>query len=653
MRTKVTLVLLFLNVIVAFYIFRYENAWRAENTDRELRRRVLPPQVASMTAFTRRTPDGASLRIEKRPDGWYLTEPYEWPANTNAVARILNELQFLENFTKFKVADLGKTGLALADYGLDSPALVVGFTAAGQDYQLKIGDDTRTSNRLYLLSPDGENVHVVNRSLADTLNLPLADIRAASIFTVPVFEVRSLGVQTGALKIRLRRDGSRWTFETPIQDDAGKAAVEVTINSLNSIRTGRFYDARDPAIERAGLDTPRLRVTLEGNARRETLLVGQPAPRPEGVTPETPTTYYFARFEDKPVVFSAGLPDALVTVLQGAQEELRDRHVIDFEMAAVSTITLAAPGQASLNLQRLESPTSAAAEPTENWQLVASGAGNQGPLTQPADPEVVRKLLEQLHHLLVTKFVSDAPSAADLETYGFNRAEREITLAFTGPISPTQPGSARVTIGTAPEQRDVAYAKLGNAPYIYQISPEIIRSTPLNPLHYRQRTLRDLPTGARITGLRLTETGAADPLVARNLPTPDTSWESVFAEEPPARRPALEALRTELRRLRAKSFVAAAFNADGVEIDGVLTPWKFRLDVTLSLVGGNGAEQTSTLFLSPRLGGAAQLGGTPEFGGVTFELTQELIDALFVLTYAEKNDPGPAAPPPIAEKPKT
>ena len=39
-------------------------------------------------------------------------------------------------------------------------------------------------------------------------------------------------------------------------------------------------------------------------------------------------------------------------------------------------------------------------------------------------------------------------------------------------------------------------------------------------------------------------------------------------------------------------------------------------------------------------GSADLLAGTAEFGGEVFAVTQEMLDALFALTYAEKNPPG-------------
>ncbi|MEX2043757.1 MAG: hypothetical protein WD941_00295, partial [Opitutus sp.] len=70
-------------------------------------------------------------------------------------------------------------------------------------------------------------------------------------------------------------------------------------------------------------------------------------------------------------------------------------------------------------------------------------------------------------------------------------------------------------------------------------------------------------------------------------------------------------------------------------------PWRFRLEATVVLPGGTGADQTSTLtlFLSERAGGTQQLAGSREFDAV-FVLDQPLLDAIWALTYGPR-DPGP------------
>lgn len=647
MRSKVTVVLLFLNVVLFFYIFYFEKKWRGEQLSLEARRRVLPPEIASLEAISRSSRAGETVRLEKRRTGWWLTAPYEWPANSNAVNRIHNELQFLQHETSFTVADLEKGGQSLADYGLDNPVLTLDLTAAGKSLKLLVGDDTRTGNRLYLYAPDTGRVHVVNRSLAESVGLTLKDLRNESVFTIPVFDIRSLNIQTGAqpnqagapanLKVRLRRDQSgRWGFETPILARADKAGVEATINRLSGLVARSFPEAGE--LERTGLDAPTLRVTFEGNARRESLLIGAAAKDGE----------YFARFEDKAVIFTTEVPEPLLKVLLSAQEELRDRHVLDFERATVTSITLTTTsGQPEISLQRLE----AAGNDGAQWQAVARTDG-QAPTTILADTEVVHELLEKIKRLSATKFLSDAPSAADIENYGFTRPIREISLGLTtgGGVTGTEPSTVTLQIGVAPDRPGVAFARMANLPFVYEILPDILEETPASVRHFRQRLLRRLPEGAVITNLALIDLGAEKPIYSQTLNPGDKSWDAALSVEPEAGRKALRAVLDEVASLRAVRFTSENFTADHATTPEGDRPWRYRLDYAVSVAGA--PEAPASLFLTERLGGSTLVAGTAEFGGVTFTVTQPLVDALFTLTYRQSQDPGPV-PPATPDKPAT
>lgn len=665
MRTKVTLVLLFLNVALFFFIFTFERSWRTERAFLEASRRVLGPEAANIQSLAITGGRFATaIKLEKRGDSWYLTQPLAWPANPNAVSRILNELQFMEHETSFTVRDLAKTGQTLADFGLAPPAMTVAFTsprlaangqpAAEVRYVLKIGDATKVGNRLYVLSPDGTRIHVVGRSLADSLNLTLDELRADTVFTIPVFEVRAFTLQTAApanLKIRLRRDGARWTFESPIITRAGKTAVDLAINGLNALRVSSFLDPQAADADRTGLANPALRLTLDGNSRRETLLIGNPV----SAAPDAPNAVpaaagYYAKMEDKPPVFTLSLPAALLDTLKNAQETLRDPHVLDFDPRTVSALALSAPNYPELNLQRLEA--SALAPDATPWQIVLRSA-TQGPQTQPADPARIQRLLTQLTLLTAQKFVSDAPSAADLENYGFNRPERAITLTFAAPPAaslngapPETPPAVTLLLGAASEKEDRVYAKLANAPFVYLVDPDILRETPVVPRVYRNRLIRELPAGAKITSLTLTDLATHAVLLAAKTDATAPTWTAALAPEPAARRAVIETLLGQLRTLRAKDFVLDRFSA-AAEVAGELRPWKYQLDATIALVGGADAQTsttTTTLYFSERTGGGTQLVGSKEFN-LVFEAEQPLLDALWALTYGP-HDPGPVAAPP-------
>jgi hypothetical protein len=487
------------------------------------------------------------------------------------------------------------------------------------------------------LSPDSERIHVIGRSLALSLGLSFSDLYSDHIFSIRVFEAMSLNLQTAppaSLRIRLRRTAGDWTFETPITARASKNNTEIAINQLNALTVKSFVTENPPAPLPS--DKPALRVSLEGNGRRETLILGEqvassgePA---SGTTPASGRDYY-AQLDGRSAVFTVTLPSDLKETLDQAQKKLRESKLLEFDARSVTAITLTAPNQSPLTLQRLETGNQSA--DAADWQIVLRGDGAQGPKTLAADRIAVARLLEQLSLLSATRFASDAPRDADLENWGFNRPEREITLTMRGADPDTPPIGLQIGVGV--ERVRTAYVRLTSyLNSIYEVDPKILPDTPIEPRAWRERLLRVLPAGARITALKLT----------------DVETEKVLLEtaidpngRPDASTPAPDAVQTildQLRSLRAKEFVLDHY-VDQVNVAGDERRWRYRLDATVTLTGGAG-EQTSTtsLRLTERVGGNRQLAGSPEFN-VVFEIEQPFLDALWTFTEGPR-DPGAPAP---------
>jgi len=626
MRSKVTLVLLFLNVALFFFIFYFERDSRLDRASLEARRRVLGPEASDIRRLeVAGTAPGTSYSLEKRGDSWFLTKPVEWPANANAVSRIINELQFLEHVTSFSTRDLEKNGMKLSDYGLDQPRLTVTFSSgdtgaagapAGRTTVLRIGDTVKVGEHLYLLSPDSEQIHVVDRSLADSLSVPFDQLRSDTVFSIPFFEATSLNLQTAAasgVRVRLHKEGNRWSFDTPVIARADKNETELAVNELDSLRVKAFALQNPPAV--APSASPSLRVTLDGNNRQQTLLVGGAAEGDDN---------YYAQLEDRPPVFIVAISKDLMRTLRNAPDELRDRHVLDFDPGTVTSISLSAPNQPELALQRLEP---AAGSRDAGWQIIRRGAVASGPQTLPADTAAVQRLLNRLVTLTALKFQSDAPTAADLENWGFNKPEREIALTLAGGASTQQ----TLQIGLPTKRESVAYARIAGSASVYAVEPDILSDTRAEPLAWRERLLVTLPSSARITSLSLVNAADETPIYSRKLADGET-WDTALAAEPAPRRDALTAILSQLRSLRAASFVQDGF-PDKVFAAGEVREWTYRLDATIALPGGAGGGQvnTMTLWFAERTGGTEQLAGSKEFGAV-FAIEQPLLDALFTLT---------------------
>jgi hypothetical protein len=623
MRSKVTLVLLFLNVALFFFIFYFERDWRIEHATSEARHRVLGVEAADIRSLeVTGSQPGTSFSLERRGDAWFLTKPVEWPANPVAVSHILNELQVLENVTSFSTRDLEKNGQKLADYGLDQPKLVLTFssgdgeaagTPAARTTVLRIGDTTKVGGHLYLLSSDGEKIHVVGQALADSLSIPFDELRSDVIFSIPAFEARSLNLQTASpasVRVRLDREGSHWLFRTPVNARAGMNVTNLAINTLDSLRVKAFVLQNPPATLPSA--APDLRVTLEGNNRHQTLFVGGAA---EGVD-----TYY-AQLEDRSAVFTVIISPDLLTLLRNSADVLRDRHILDFDATAVTSIALSALNQPEIALQRLES---AGGGHEAGWQIIRRGGGAQASQALAADTGAVQRLLGQLETLSALRFQSDAPTNADIEEWGFNRPEREVTLTLGGTTA-----TQTLQIGLPSKRETVAYARIAGLPSVYAVEPDILKDTSASPLAWRERLLNSLPASARITSLTLANAADNTVIYSHKLGDGET-WDSALAAETAPRRDAIGTVLAQLRSLRAVSFVQDGF-PDKVLAAGEMRPWKYRLDATVSLPGGAGQVNTMTLWFAERTGGAEQLAGSKDFGAV-FAIEQPLLDALFALT---------------------
>jgi len=638
-RTKVTLVLIFLNVALFYYIFFV----REDHTLVPDQTRVLGPEAANIQTLTIVNRNAPTIQLERRGSKWFLTRPVAWPAQEFAIRSILNELLLLRSLGTFTVEEILATGRTLAEYGLDDPPLTLTIPGAAtpgapapEPITLRIGSATQVNNRLYILSPDGKYIHVVPRSLAENLARPLQALRSDELFTIPAHEARSLNLEpANGSRIRVRSEGNRWYIEglSISQVRANKLLTELALSRLRALHVHSFVPDSEGASARAALANPPLRITIEGTNRRETLLLGPPAPRPPEAEasaatsatddPPEPSTLYYALMEADEIessgeatLFTVSVPDAfLKDTLLNAQLALREKQILDLDPTTLSSIAITpAQSREETILQRLESSAS------NDWQVVRRSP-DQPPVSEPAERALVERLVTTLLRLSAEEFI-DVASEAQKEAFGFNVPARTLTFTTTG-----SPAPVRLLIGTSQDRHN--YAKFAHQEYIYRISDDILNEIPVSPLHYRQRLVRELPESTSITHLRLTDLASGEVIFETPIPVPDASQ-----HDPEM----VSTLVGHFRTLRAKAFVAGEVQ-NTVTISGEERPWKYRLEAALASAGGGPA--TSTLLLSDRIGGDFQLAG---FGNVVFEIEQPLLDALFLLTYGAR-DPGPPEAP--------
>jgi hypothetical protein len=228
------------------------------------------------------------------------------------------------------------------------------------------------------------------------------------------------------------------------------------------------------------------------------------------------------------------------------------------------------------------------------------------------------------------------PSSAQLEAWGFNRPEREITLALTAAPGVT---NRTLLLQLGVDGRGGIFARIGTNPNdvgasVYAVTVDLAEDFPVDLIAWRDRTLRELPPTARVSAVKLLDLSTNKAIYETTL---DASGQAATAPRDPA---ALRAVLEACRSLHAKRLVQEGF-PDKIMVGGDERSWRYQLDATVVLPGGGGGEQTntSTLFFTERTGGSHQLGGAKDLD-IVFELEQPLVDALWSLTYGG-HDPGP------------
>lgn len=619
MRFKFTIFLLALNVI-AFGMIAYLN-YQAKQVEpstgglsRQIGRELIDADRIELHGRGIETP----RILERKGSTWHLIEPMQWSANYFAINRILNQLQFLEEEASFSVDEIEKTGQSLADYGLEDPLLKIVIAEGDETISLSIGTLTEIGNNVYFLGPDAREIFVVNRQVIDSLLVDLNDLRSREIFDIPVFEVDALGLQIrsgntadgSSLKVRLARNNEAWIFEAPLAAKANPALVDNTVNTLTAAKVRRFLETEqaDPIVQ--GLETPFMQVTIYGNKRRQTLIVGNLDPDSQGAP------QYFAKLEDNPAIFTvlARPFDAL----REAQEALRERNFMNFDSNMLSTINISENGK-KIRLQKLETGEN-------DWQVLESKGGND---IQPyrADPAIMDSLIKDLSSLRANGFTADAPSTSDIESYGFNNPRRVVTLSFSE-------GDPLTLMLAYPENsKDALYAKTNLADFIFRVERSAtLRMIPLNTPYYRNRTLDILPAAARISALQLTNLQTGEAIFDYALGQENIPWNDLIEEFNANHAEHIPVLLGAIRKFEVKSYLLDSY-AEAYPVDAEKSlPWRFQLSATIQLPGDEtDRTETREYVFTDRLSGTVQVAGSKQYNTI-FEIPQSLLDALYELT---------------------
>jgi len=598
MRYKLTLLLLALNAALLGYLYYLDKSQPTLSLQSDMDRIILPAdflQGLSQIQIQSKAQDSTWV-LDRSPDSndWSVSSPLQWRANPFAVQQLLFQLRRLSWESRFRTSELKASGQSLASYNLQDPPVRITLQSTGQSLSLALGAPTEIGNRLYLKSPNSDFIYVVSRDLLVSLSRDLTAFLDNRIFTLSSEETRAFQIQdrtTGNARVRLEQRGSLWRFVSPIETAADPDRVEAFLADWEEQQIESFEPGGEVAAATSG---DSLRLTFEGLSKRETLHITPPPG-------EDDPLYYVARRDTYGAVFR--LPADLVENLREVQEELRERRVLATEETWTSLNVEF--GSVGLTLQQLE---------TGIWQVLFTDS--EGQLrTMPASKKMVENLITSLRDLEAQRFVTDAPSTADLHRFALDEPQRRMTV---------RSNASRIIefrVGGLSKDSDetLLYAQTNQSDSVFLVRPHILSLLSLDPFSFRERLIRQLPESASIDRITLTHRPSG---LQVNL---EPGQEGGNEVTPPG---VTDALRAFLREMRVEKFEATPFS------DPLLLPragtieWPYLLSADINFTSGaEPTQKTRQLFLSKRLGGSRQLVGDPE-SGLVGTLPTALIEAL-------------------------
>jgi Domain of unknown function (DUF4340) len=571
MRISRTTVVLLVANLIAFALM-----WKATYSHQPIvssQAQLFPAEPVKVTIV-----DGAErLVLEKRNSFWRVSEPFEWPANIWSVQRLLDELRFISADNGFAASEVKANGSSLEAYGLAAPKFTLRVAGEnGQAVEVKVGVQPSTRHH-FLLADGGQRIIPLPEAMAAALTSKAESYRVDKIFEIADFETRTVSVRqknsdgesVTALTNEARpRPGRKtqlpeWRFESPYDALADADTATKVIAELTNLRASKFAAVTDEA---SGLSAPTLRIALEGNSRRQVLLIGKALVGQPNLL--------CAKLEENASIFL--IEAHLLRDWFRIRETLAASHPADFDPALVTGFTIAVSGR-SITLHRLDGTSEDA-----RWEIPVA-PGTTATKRREADTRLVTRFLDAVSKLSASRrktadgdsvpavLNQSNPGTTSLQSLELEFGAERILLTFSD--DPEKGSGTRVVHAKGSPLAAICDTSLLNGGH-----------QNVDPQAWRKRTVAELSQGAKVSGLRLISHPDGKVLGEARL-GPDGSWAGSGRLDPAnARRVAVG-----LADVKAAEFPGRDVGSGG---------WKFALRVTdQAATGGAAASETFRTYL--------------------------------------------------------
>jgi hypothetical protein len=216
-----------------------------------------------------------------------------------------------------------------------------------------------------------------------------------------VDEAASLTVKRPTETVTAVKRQGHWHLTVPLSAPGDDHKYRELVRYISELRQLRLVEERPASLEPFGLTSPGLEIHLQLKEQTQPLIVRLGAKNPTG-------SGYYAHIEGRSAVYL--INTAAKDVLDASLYTLRDKAVLDFDLADVQKVHIESKAVAHMVLQRQDN---------DRWHMTT-------PVNAQADGAQVQALLQRLHEVKVQAFVAENP--IDLEPYGLHAPTLRLAL---------------------------------------------------------------------------------------------------------------------------------------------------------------------------------------------------------------------------------
>lgn len=542
MQTRNTVIMAVLLVILAGFVYWYEIRGRVQREEAEQQAELLVHfDIEQVQRLELVTADG-SVVASKSDGEWTILEPVAVAADGEAIDTLIDRLHRAKQDRQITEA-----AEDLSTFGLDSPVRVTLGLEDAESVTLALGTDTPVGFNLYAMPGDTTAVYSAPRSLRNSFDKKLFDLRDKAILRFEESDIERIEISGDRLTVSLRRqtdeagEDAEWIAREPFEGRADGETIEDLLAALHTGKAEAFVLDSEPTDEQLaayGLASPQVSITLgtaDGSSRA--LLLGAAAQEPEGL---------YAMRQGGSAVF---VVDAdLLEDLPASADGLRNKQVLALARQRVQSIEVIRDG-VTTRLERHDS----------DWSITA-------PRQIKADASAVSRLLSALQDLRAEGFADDGskPQGTELTLRLVLEPESDSDDDHTGADERIEllvgPATQIVPLSAADEGGDTELIEARTVsasgdPTVYFVPSDDLEDLNVDLFDLRAKTL------VQFTQPELTQIEIVAGDSSYELRRQDDTWQLVEPAESEVEEDAVSDLLWDLNYLRMEA-VAAEWSGD-------------------------------------------------------------------------------------------